>query len=208
MLNSNRLPTPADRSQPHLAEHGRLRAVPKKFSDIDWGNWQPADRATLCFIIRTGEILLIRKKRGLGAGKINGPGGRIEPGEAIHECAIREVEEEVGVTPLGLNLCGELQFQFADGYSIEVHVFTAHGCRGEVQETDEAIPLWTPLDRIPYSEMWEDDIIWIPWMLDGQRFSGRFLFDEDHMLGHESGTLPTPLETIPDTSRLGQGDNS
>ena len=27
------------------------------------------------------EVLLIRKKRGLGAGKINGPGGKIDPGE-------------------------------------------------------------------------------------------------------------------------------
>ena len=184
--------------QPGLPGHGKLLAVPKSLSDIDWNNWQPVDRATLCFIIRAGEILLIRKKRGLGAGKINGPGGRIEPGEAIHECAVREVQEEVGVTPTGLSACGELRFHFVDGYSIQVHVFTAKDCVGEVYETDEAIPLWTPVDAIPYAEMWEDDIIWIPWMLDGRRFSGRFLFDDDRMLGHESGILGVPVDPIPD----------
>src|SRR5690348_10779969 len=37
---------------------------------IDWATWQPTERANLCFVIRGGQILLIRKKRGLGAGKI------------------------------------------------------------------------------------------------------------------------------------------
>lgn len=39
--------------------------------------------ATLMFVIdeARGEVLLIRKKRGLGAGKINGPGGKIDPGK-------------------------------------------------------------------------------------------------------------------------------
>ncbi len=51
-----------------------------------WENWEPRERATLCFVRRENEVLLIRKKRGLGAGKINGPGGRIEPGETPAEC--------------------------------------------------------------------------------------------------------------------------
>ena len=94
---------------------------------IDWASWQPGDRATLTFVLRDAEILLIRKKRGLGAGKINGPGGRIEPGESKLECAIREVEEELCVTPQELRACGELSYQFCDGYSIHVSVFTARG---------------------------------------------------------------------------------
>ena len=44
-------------------------------SDIDWDTWQPEEVATLMFIIQGDSVLLIRKKRGLGAGKINGPGG-------------------------------------------------------------------------------------------------------------------------------------
>ena len=46
-----------------------------RIEEIDWNAWEPQQRATLLFVIHGGEILLIRKKRGLGAGKINGPGG-------------------------------------------------------------------------------------------------------------------------------------
>ena len=155
-----------------------------RLADIDWPTWKPVDRATLLFVVRDDQMLLIRKKRGLGAGKINGPGGRRDPGETPLACAIREVEEELCVTPTGIELRGELLFQFTDGYSIHVHVFTASDCDGEPRETDEAIPLWTDLDRIPYDEMWADDAIWLPLMLDGEGFKGRFVFDGDVMLDH------------------------
>ena len=158
-------------------------------ADIDWESWSPSDRATLLFVIRDDQILLIRKKRGLGAGKINGPGGRLEAGESPLAAAIREVREEVAVTPTGIRQQGELSFQFIDGYGIHVHVFSATGCRGEARESEEALPLWTPLAEIPYDEMWADDKIWLPWMLAGKRFSGRFLFDGDALLDGESSVL-------------------
>jgi 8-oxo-dGTP diphosphatase len=151
---------------------------------IDWRTWRAVDPATLVFVVRDGRILLIRKKRGLGAGKINGPGGRCEPGEAPETCAVREVQEELGVTPSGLRLCGENRFQFLDGYSIHVYVYVADDCTGEPIETDEAIPHWVDLDAIPYDEMWQDDPLWLPLVLDGRRFDGRFIFDGDVMLDY------------------------
>src|SRR5438094_443021 len=66
---------------------------------MDWKNWTPRERANLCFILKDDRLLLIRKKRGLGAGKINAPGGKIDPGETALESAIRETREEVGVVP-------------------------------------------------------------------------------------------------------------
>ncbi|MEZ5332640.1 MAG: hypothetical protein R2991_11440 [Thermoanaerobaculia bacterium] len=53
--------------------------APRRIEEIDWSTWRPVDRATLVFVVRDGEILLIRKLRGLGRGKINGPGGRLGP---------------------------------------------------------------------------------------------------------------------------------
>ena len=156
---------------------------------IDWSAWQPVDRATLLFVVRDGEILLIHKKRGIGAGKINGPGGRLDPGESTLACALREIEEELCVVPTGVSHRGELSFQFTDGYSIHVSVFQASGCKGEPTETDEARPLWVPVDRIPYEQMWADDEIWLPMMLAGERFEGRAVFDGDAMLSHEIRSL-------------------
>jgi len=67
--------------------------APRRLGDIDWSSWRAVDRATLTFVTEGSRLLLIRKKRGLGAGKINGPGGRLEQGETPLACAIREVEE-------------------------------------------------------------------------------------------------------------------
>lgn len=159
-------------------EHARTLA------DIDWDNWQAKDPATLTFVIQGGQILLIRKKRGLGAGKINGPGGRLEPGETPLQCAVREVQEELCITPTGMKYQGECLFQFVDGYSIHVHAYSATGYEGTPGETEEATPLWFNLDRIPYDEMWEDDRYWLPLLLAGKRFSGRYLFDGEHMLDY------------------------
>ena len=156
-----------------------------KFSTMDWTAWNPKERATLMFILRDGKILLIHKKRGLGAGKINGPGGRLEPGETPLAAAIRETQEEICVTPTGIQAAGELLFQFVDGFSIHGYVFTATGFTGEPQETDEAIPVWLPTAALPYHQMWADDRVWMPLLLQGKMFTARFLFEGDLMLGCE-----------------------
>lgn len=157
-------------------------------SDIDWTNWQPQQRATLLFVVKDNQVLLIHKKRGLGAGNINGPGGRLEPGETPCQAAIREVQEELCITPSAPRFCGELYFQFTDGLTIHCSVFRSDDYSGTPQETDEAIPLWTPVDAIPYERMWADDHFWIPLMLQENRFLGRFLFDADAMLDHQMQT--------------------
>ncbi len=153
-------------------------------SDINWNNWNPQQRATLLFVIKDQRILLIHKKRGLGAGKINGPGGRIEPGETPLQAAIREVQEELCITPADMTESGEMFFQFVDGLSIHCTVFRAASHDGEPQETDEAVPLWVDCDHIPYDRMWADDCYWIPLMLAGKPFKGFFVFDNDRMLDH------------------------
>lgn len=152
--------------------------------NIDWDTWVPVDVATLCFIRKEGKLLLILKKRGLGKGKYNAPGGRVEKGETLEQAAIRETQEEVGLTPIGLAPAGRLDFAFTDGYSLQAHVFTATDATGTLTETDEAIPFWCDENDIPYDKMWSDDRLWIPLMLDGTRFEAQFVFENDVMLWH------------------------
>ena len=152
------------------------------FTPTDWTHWQPGLVATLLFVVKDGKVLLIRKKRGLGAGKINGPGGKLDPGETPEQCAIRETWEELGVTATGVTDTGRLSFQFVDGMKLYVHVFRADDCVGEPVETDEAIPRWTPVEAIPYDEMWADDREWLHLLLAGRKFAGYFDFDSDDML--------------------------
>jgi 8-oxo-dGTP diphosphatase len=139
-------------------------------------------RATLLFVVQGGRVLLIRKKRGLGAGKINGPGGRLDPGETYEQCAVREVREELGIEVLDPVQRGELHFQFVDGLALYGVVFTATLFTGEPVETDEAIPQWTALEAIPYEEMWEDDRHWLGPLLAGRSFRAWFDFEDEAML--------------------------
>jgi 8-oxo-dGTP diphosphatase len=167
-------------------------------SEIDWTLWTPKDRATLLFIVEEPRILLIEKKRGLGTGKVNAPGGRLEPGERAIDAAVRELREELGVGARGVVEHGELSFHFLDGYRLHCHVFRAETCEGEPIETDEAAPLWTRIDAIPFERMWADDALWLPMLLAGDRFRGRFIFDGDRMVDHDLERLgPTALSARP-----------
>lgn len=153
----------------------------RSLADIDWTR-RSGVACTLVFVVRGGEVLLMRKKRGLGAGKINAPGGKLDPGETPLAGAIRETREEVRVTPHELAWAGRNRFQFTDGGAIDVDVFRASSYAGTPQPTAEADPFWVPLSRVPYAEMWEDDALWLPHLFAGRAFSGRFLFAGDRML--------------------------
>jgi 8-oxo-dGTP diphosphatase len=153
-------------------------------SDIDWSQWEAKDPATLVFVFRDDEILLINKKTGLGKGKVNGPGGKVDPGETPKGAAIRECHEELDITVSNLEYCGEHRFQFVDGYSIHVWVYRTRDFEGTPTESREAEPLWTPLGQIPFDEMWEDDKYWLPMLVRGERFQTRWIFDGDNMIDY------------------------
>ncbi|MFB6114560.1 MAG: 8-oxo-dGTP diphosphatase [Halodesulfurarchaeum sp.] len=133
--------------------------------------------ATLCFPVRAGSILLIEKKRGLGAGMIHGPGGKLEPGETPREAGRREVGEEIEARPVGLDKIGELEFVMDDGPWMFVHVFRSDGLEGDPGETDEAVPRWYPVSEIPLDRMWPDDRYWLPLLIERRTFRGFFVFD-------------------------------
>lgn len=161
---------------------------------VDWEIWLPTVRATLMFIHDRGQVLLIRKKRGFGKGKINGPGGKLDPGETELECAVRETQEELGLTAHDPVKRGELWFQFVDGMAMHVAVFHAKSYDGECIETEEALPLWTHVEAIPFHEMWADDQHWLYRMLKGnENFLGKFVFDGDAMLEWNVGWEKTAV---------------
>ncbi|MEM9493706.1 MAG: 8-oxo-dGTP diphosphatase [Myxococcota bacterium] len=163
---------------------------------IDWPNWQPTMRATLVFLLRAGEVLLIHKKTGLGKGKVNAPGGKLEVGETPAQAAVREVKEEVDVDVGAVEERGTLRFQFIDGERLALHcvVFVATEFEGEPTESREAKPFWCGVDAVPYEQMWQDDQYWLPGVLEGRRFEGDFVFDDEEMLWRDIRWLADPPE--------------
>jgi len=158
--------------------------------EIDWNKATAEKKAVITYIFQDEKVLLMHKKRGLGAGKVNAPGGHIEEGETPEEAAIRECEEEVGLTPLNPVQCGKLYFQFSNGLKMEGTVFRAERHSGFARESDEADPFWIPIRDIPYNDMWEDDLLWLPHVIKGKSISGRFIFDGDDMLSYDLEIIP------------------
>jgi 8-oxo-dGTP diphosphatase len=138
--------------------------------------------ATLCHIIRGRQILLKKASRGVGVGKWNGPGGKIEPGETPEESVMREVDEETSLRVTDLVYHGKIGFCMNGGKRLDylVHVFSARGFSGTPRSSEEGEVRWFDLQRIPYAEMWDDDRYWLPLLLNGVTFDARFNYAKDN----------------------------
>lgn len=157
---------------------------------------------TLCFLIADGRVLLGMKKRGFGAGRWNGFGGKVEPGETIEQAAVRECREEAGVDIDTVEPAGCHRFIFeGEPVAHEVHIFRARSWRGEPVETEEMRPQWFDPSALPFDSMWPDDRLWLGCLLAGEQAVGEFLFrGHDTILSH---TLEFPAaEKVANTSPL------
>lgn len=156
-------------------------------------NWEPPVHATLVYIQKGNEVILIEKKRGHGAGKVNAPGGKLEGEESPLHCAIREVDEEIGLQVTNLRLSAVLRFQdFLNGFALQGHVYVSTVFDGTIRETEEAKPFWCDKDQLPYARMWEDDQFWLPIVLSGRSLLGDFLFENDRLTSWSMEVFPSP----------------
>ncbi|KAF6082286.1 nudix hydrolase 1 [Phyllostomus discolor] len=142
---------------------------------------------TLVLVVQPERVLLGMKKRGFGAGRWNGFGGKVEEGETIEDGAKRELQEECGVTADTLHKAGRIVFEFeGQPERMDVHIFRADSVQGTPAESDEMRPQWFPLDRIPFADMWPDDSYWFPLLLQKRRFHGYFKFQgQDTILDYQ-----------------------
>ena len=152
---------------------------------------------TLCLAVKGRQVLLGMKKRGFGAGRWNGFGGKAEDGETIEEAARRETNEEAGIEVVEMTKRGILEFTFEnDPKVLEVHIFRITKFSGNPQETDEMKPQWFSLDEIPFGQMWSDDQYWMPLFFAGKRFRGKFLFDRPSDAEYSAKILSQELSEV------------
>ena len=140
---------------------------------------------TLLLVIKDGKILLAQKKRGFGEGKFNGVGGKAEEGETIEQTMLRETKEEIGIVPTIYKKQGEIVFdEYMKGERslVVMSIFVAKDFEGEPIESDEMIPEWFDLDKVPFDKMFPDDKFWFPHILDEKFVRGKFVFDENFKL--------------------------
>lgn len=138
---------------------------------------------TLCVIHKHPKILLGMKKRGFGAGRWNGFGGKLNTEETIEDAARREIKEEAGIEMNKLDKVGIIDFEFKGNPELlEVHIFKGREFSGQPVESEEMKPQWFDIDKIPFNEMWPDDIYWMPLFLSGKKFKGKFLFGKSDVI--------------------------
>jgi len=151
-------------------------------------------QATLCYLIKEGKICIGLKKRGFGKDRWNGFGGKVEENETLEESLTREVVEETGVSIKNPKKVAEIKFYFPlvpkeKEWDMVVHVYFAVDWIGEPTEGEEMKPQWFNLNEIPYGQMWDDDRVWLPIALGGQKLKAAFSFDENEKIGTQEVIL-------------------
>lgn len=140
-------------------------------------------KTSLCVIYKDDKILLAMKKKGFGAGKWNGPGGKFkEEDRNILNTAIRETKEEIGIEPSNIEKIGVISFYFPHNkdWDQDVHLFFVKDWKGKLKESEEMLPKWFDMDNIPFNEMWDDDKYWLLDVLKGKKIKkASFIFAED-----------------------------
>ena len=144
--------------------------------------------ATLCYIRKDGHTLMIhriKKENDMNAGKWNGLGGKLEPGETPEECAIREIQEESGLRVKSLTLRGIITFPgFSDDEDWYTFLFVVDDFEGELIDSPEGVLRWVPDEDLLSLNLWPGDRIFIPWLTRRAFFSGKFVYKEGELVEH------------------------
>jgi 8-oxo-dGTP diphosphatase len=107
--------------------------------------------------LRGAEVLLIRRGTPPRLGEWSLPGGRIEPGERAIEAALRELDEETGVTAEITGLLDVIDGLFAPDHHYVLIDYAARWIAGEPRPGDDAAEaVFLPLDAACARVAWEE----------------------------------------------------
>jgi len=145
---------------------------------------------TLTFLVHGDALLLLRgaPTKRLWAGRLNGLGGHVEPGEGIAESARREVLEETGLHVQDLSLRGLVHVAGMKGVpGVLLFVFVGKAPTRDVTPSREGHLEWHSLSDLPFEDMVEDLGELLPRILTGEK---------DHRLtyGHYAPSRTGELE--------------
>jgi 8-oxo-dGTP diphosphatase len=130
--------------------------------------------ATLGYVFSADgrRVLLVHRTARPGdahAGKYNGLGGKVEPGEDVAACLKREVREEAGIECDRFHLAGTVSWPgFGKGGEDWFgFVFRVTGWSGTVNAVSPEGPLaWVETDRVADLPLWEGDRYFLPLVFD------------------------------------------
>lgn len=134
------------------------------------------------------KVLLGFKKVGFGKGKFTGIGGKVEEGERIETATVREMKEETNVTVAENHLqpAGRITFFFPakPEWDLTIHIFLSKHWQGTPTESNEIIPQWFHINKLPLNTMWADASYWYHRVLRGEKIEATFTFHSDNETIH------------------------
>lgn len=144
---------------------------------------------TLCFLVDSSQVLLMRlsASRGAWAGQLNGLGGHIERGENPAASAHRELQEETGLEPIDLRLCGVVIIETRQTSGIGLFVFVGRASGSPSVTHEEGQPVWQDLATLDPNALVEDLPALLPRALavyagEAEPFCALYTYDADDRL--------------------------
>ncbi len=155
--------------------------------------------SALLFLIRKSsgvtDVCLAMRKQGERKGRYNGIDAVVKDGETPVDALREAAQKEVGVTVDTMVKHAEISFIFPHNPSSDqlLHIYTSEDFTGEPLAGAEMDPAWLSTSYIPYSEMWQDVIFWLPKILEGEKLQGRFVFGEGDVITEKEITIVDAL---------------
>ena len=108
--------------------------------------WQVVPR-TLCFITHGDDILLMKRAphKRVFPNHYNGVGGHIEANEDPLTGAVREIQEETGLSVTNMQYCGTTHINAGQQVGIMLFIYTAEALSRDFVACDEGELQWLPL---------------------------------------------------------------
>ena len=136
-----------------------------------------------------GKILLLKGSptKPLWPNLYNGIGGHVEAGETIQQAAVRELEEETGITNVALSLCGMVNINLrGSNPDVMLLVFTCIVDSPSVRPSPEGDLEWYPWDALPTDNLLPDLPVLLPRIRQtrntGQPFYALYTYNPDGSL--------------------------
>ena len=107
-----------------------------------------AEFCVLCMLSDGNGKVLVQNRNDPSWSGICFPGGHVEKGESFTAAAIREVQEETGLTMETPRLCGVKQFPAKNGERYVVFFYKTDRYSGQLHDSDEGKVFWIPKEEL------------------------------------------------------------
>lgn len=149
---------------------------------------------TLCYIEREGKYLMLRRspeKQDGSAGKWQGIGGKLEPGEEPDDCILREALEETGLTLTRFCRRGTIYYYSNTWESEVMYLYSADAFEGELRsDCEEGELQWIPEEEIMGLNLWEGDRFFLKKLMAGEKdIQMTFAYEGDFVCFCREGLL-------------------